>query len=161
MSQKRILMIDDDPSFLEICSAILTEYGCAVDTAKNTADGLEKLVRQRPDLLILDVMMAAMDEGISFATSLKQREGLGRIPIMIISARPDSEKGYKWTIDQDVGWLAAEIFMEKPVMPQDLPHNVSLLLAKARSPAGWRYQVSQSFGNGGISHPLFGKPPIA
>jgi len=131
MSQKRILIIDDDPSFLEICSAILTEYGYAVDTANNTADGLEKLVSRRPDLLILDVMMAAMDEGISFATSLKKRDDTGRIPIMIVSARPDTEKGYKRTIDQDMDWLAADIFMEKPVMPQDLLHNVSLLLGKA------------------------------
>jgi response regulator RpfG family c-di-GMP phosphodiesterase len=72
-----------------------------------------------------------MDEGISFATSLKQREDVGRIPIMIVSARPDAEKGYKRTIDQDMDWLAADIFMEKPVMPRDLLHNVSLLLGKA------------------------------
>jgi len=132
MSQKRILIIDDDPSFLEICSAILMEYGYQVDTAKNTGDGLGKLVSQRPDLLILDVMMAAMDEGIAFATSLKRRDDLGRIPIMIVSARPDTEKGYKRTIDQDMDWLAADIFMEKPVMPQELLHNVRLLLGEKR-----------------------------
>jgi DNA-binding response OmpR family regulator len=131
MSQKKILIVDDDPSFLEICSAILIEYGYAVDTATDTAQGLEKLVSRRPDLLILDVMMAAMDEGIAFATSLKKREDVRRIPIMIVSARPDTEKGYKRTIDQDMDWLAADIFMEKPVMPQDLLHNVRLLLERA------------------------------
>ena len=130
MSQKRILIIDDDPSFLEICSAILIQYGYEVDTATNTGAGLEKLVSRRPDLLILDVMMAAMDEGISFANSLKKREDVGRIPIMIVSARPDTEKGYKRTIDQDMDWLAADIFMEKPVMPQDLLHNVRSLLGE-------------------------------
>jgi CheY-like chemotaxis protein len=130
MSQKRILIIDDDPSFIEICSAILIEYGYAIDTATNTADGLERLVSAQPDLLILDVMMATMDEGISFANSLKAREDVGRIPIMIVSARPDTEKGYKRTIDQDMDWLTADIFMEKPVMPQDLLHNVRLLLGE-------------------------------
>ena len=130
MSQKRILIIDDDPSFLEICSAILIQYGYEVDTATNTGAGLEKLVSRRPHLLILDVMMAAMDEGISFANSLKKREDVGRIPIMIVSARPDTEKGYKRTINQDMDWLAADIFMEKPVMPQDLLHNVRLLLGE-------------------------------
>jgi len=130
MSQKRVLIIDDDPSFLEICSAILIQYGYEVDTATNTGAGLEKLVSRRPDLLILDVMMAAMDEGISFANSLKKREDVGRIPIMIVSARPDTEKGYKRTINQDMDWLAADIFMEKPVMPQDLLHNVRLLLGE-------------------------------
>jgi len=130
MSQKRILIIDDDPSFLEICSAILIQYGYEVDTATNTGSGLEKLVSRRPDLLILDVMMAAMDEGISFANSLKKREDVGRIPIMIVSAKPDTEKGYTRTIDQDMDWLAADIFMEKPVMPQDLLHNVRSLLGE-------------------------------
>jgi len=105
MSQKRILIIDDDPSFLEICSAILIQFGYEVDTATNTGSGLEKLVSRRPDLLILDVMMAAMDEGISFANSLKKREDVGRIPIMIVSAKPDTEKGYTRTIDQDMDGL--------------------------------------------------------
>lgn len=130
MIQKRILIIDDDPSFVEICSAILIEYGYEVDTATNTDEGWKKLSSRGPDLLILDVMMATMDEGIAFATSLKKREDLGHIPIMIVSARPDTEKGYKRTIDQDMDWLAADIFMEKPVMPQDLLHNVRLLLGE-------------------------------
>ena len=67
-------------------------------------------------------------EGITFATSLRKREDLGRIPIMIVSARPDTEKGYKRSIDRDMDWLAADIFMEKPILPQDLLHNVHLLL---------------------------------
>lgn len=128
MSQKKILIIDDDPSFLEICSAILTEYDYQVDTAANTEEGLKKILSQWPDLLLLDIMMATMDEGLNFATALKQRGDLRRLPIMIVSAAPDVEKGYKRTVEQDMDWISADIFMEKPINPQDLLHNVRLLL---------------------------------
>jgi CheY-like chemotaxis protein len=128
MSQKKILIIDDDPSFLEICSAILTEYDYQVDTASNTEEGLKKILSQWPDLLLLDIMMATMDEGLNFATALKQRGDLRRLPIMIVSAAPDVEKGYKRTVEQDMDWISADIFMEKPINPQDLLHNVRLLL---------------------------------
>ena len=128
MNRKKILIIDDDLSFLEICSAILEESDYQVDTASSSKEGLEKLVSQRPDLLLLDIMMAAMDEGLNFATSMKQSEHLSKIPIMIVSAQPDAEKGYQRSIDQEMDWISAEMFMEKPINPQDLLHNVRLLI---------------------------------
>jgi len=128
MSQKKIVIIDDDPGFLEICSAILKEYDYQVHTASNTEEGLKKILSQWPDLLILDIMMATMDEGLNFATTLKQRGDLRRLPIMIVSAQPDVEKGYKRTIEEDMDWIAADMFMEKPINPQDLLRNVRLLL---------------------------------
>ena len=128
MNRKKILIIDDDPSFLEICSAILEESDYQVETASSSKEGLEKLVSQRPDLLLLDIMMATMDEGLNFATSMKQSEHLSKIPIMIVSAQPDAEKGYQRSIDQEMDWISAEMFMEKPINPQDLLHNVRLLI---------------------------------
>ena len=128
MNRKKILIIDDDPSFLEICSAILEESDYQVETASSSKEGLEKLVSQRPDLLLLDIMMATMDEGLNFATSMKQSEHLSKIPIMIVSAQPDAEKGYQRSIDKEMDWISAEMFMEKPLNPQDLLHNVRLLI---------------------------------
>ena len=128
MNRKKILIIDDDPSFLEICSAILEESDYQVETASSSKEGLEKLVSQRPDLLLLDIMMATIDEGLNFATSMKQSEHLSKIPIMIVSAQPDAEKGYQRSIDKEMDWISAEMFMEKPLNPQDLLHNVRLLI---------------------------------
>ena len=128
MIRKKILIVDDDPNFLEICSAILEESDYQVDTASSSQEGLEKLVSERPDLLLLDIMMTTMDEGLTFATSLKQREDLNKIPIMIVSAQPDAEKGYQRSIDKEMDWISAEMFMEKPINPQDLLHNVRLLI---------------------------------
>ena len=128
MNRKKILIIDDDPSFLEICSAILEEYNYQVDTASSSKEGLEKLVSERPDLLLLDIMMATMDEGLNFATSMRQSENLSKIPIMIVSAQPDAEKGYQRSVENEMEWISADMFMEKPINPQDLLHNVRLLI---------------------------------
>jgi CheY-like chemotaxis protein len=128
MSRKKILIIDDDPSFVEICSAILKESDYQVDTASNTKEGLDRLLAERPDLILLDIMMATMDEGLKFATSMKQREDLNKIPIMIVSAQPDAEKGYQRFVDREMDWISAEMFMEKPINPQDLLRNVRMLI---------------------------------
>jgi len=130
MAQNKILLIDDDPSFLEITGAILRRFGFDVSTANNTVDGLKSIESYRPDLLILDIMMATVDEGLQFAVKLKQKEGLNRLPIIIVSAQPDTEKGYARSLDQDMDWIAADIFMEKPIDPQALKHNIELLLTK-------------------------------
>lgn len=130
MSQKSILIIDDDPSFLQISGAILEQAYYLVDTATNTTEGLKKIEQNRPDVLILDINMATIDEGLNFAGELKARRDLRDIPIIIASARPDMEKSYKRTIDQDMDWIAADIFMEKPIDPQELLYNVDLLIKK-------------------------------
>ena len=130
MAQERILLIDDDPSFLEITGAILRRFGYEVLSANNTADGLQYIETEKPDLLILDIMMATIDEGLQFAVKLRQDEALHRLPIIIVSAQPDTEKGYSRSLEDDMDWIAADIFMEKPVDPQALKHNIELLLKK-------------------------------
>lgn len=133
MSEAKIVIIDDDPSFLEITGAILKRFGYDVLTAANTESGLELIEAERPDLLILDIMMATVDEGLDFAVKLRQNEDLRGLPIIIVSAQPGTEKGYTRTIDEDLDWIAADIFMEKPVDPQALHHNIQLLLKKGAS----------------------------
>jgi len=129
-AQDKILLIDDDPSFLEITGAILRRFGYEVLSANNTVDGLNYIETEKPDLLILDIMMATMDEGLQFAVKLRQKEELQRLPIIIVSAQPDTETGYARSLEDDLDWIAADIFMEKPVDPQALKHNIELLLKK-------------------------------
>ena len=133
MSQKKtILVIDDDPEICEALQEILTDYNYNVLAAQDTSTGYQLMEEKRPDLLILDVMMATMDEGLNFAAKIKQKEGVWGIPILIVSARPPVEKGYARTIDQDMDWVNADIFMEKPVEPEDLVKNVQILLKDSR-----------------------------
>jgi len=133
MSGKKIVIIDDDPSFLEITGAILKRFGYEVFTAGNTTDGMALIQEQQPDLLILDIMMATVDEGLNFAVQVRQREELRSLPIIIVSAQPETEKGYRRSLEEDMDWIAADIFMEKPVDPQALHHNIQLLLKKSEN----------------------------
>jgi DNA-binding response OmpR family regulator len=130
-NKKIILVIDDDPEICEAMETILSEYGYQVMTALDTTKGQQFIEKNRPDLLILDIMMATMDEGFHFATELKRKEGPYGMPILIVSARPPLERGYERTIDQDMDWIAADIFMEKPVDMEDLVRNVQILLGEA------------------------------
>ncbi len=126
--KKKILVIDDDPEICQAMDAILSDSGYEVFTATDTDRGEAILNEQRPDLLILDIMMATMHEGLDFATKIKKKEGAYGLPILIVSARPSSERGYGRSLEEDMDWIAADIFMEKPVDPEDLIKNVRLLL---------------------------------
>lgn len=128
MAKEKILIVDDDPEILEALSVILESNGYLVDTALNTGTALEKFRENRPDLLVLDIMMATMDEGFHFARELKKDEGITGVPILVVSASPPFEEGYARSRDEDMDWIAADIFMDKPVNPDDLLHNVRLLL---------------------------------
>jgi DNA-binding response OmpR family regulator len=130
-NKKTILVIDDDPEICEALNEILSHYNYQVLTALDTKSGMRLFEAERPDLLILDIMMATMDEGLEFATKIKRKEGIWGVPILIVSARPPAEKGYKRSIDEDMDWIKADIFMEKPVAPEDLIKNVKILLKEA------------------------------
>jgi len=128
MSAKKIVIIDDDPEICEAMSHILSQNGYQVFTALDTRKGHQLFVDTRPDLLILDIMMETMDEGLNFATEVKKNDGVFGVPILIVSARPPVENGYGRALDEDLDWIHADIFMEKPVEPEELIHNVKLLL---------------------------------
>ena len=128
MSAKKIVIIHDDPEICDAMGEILTDSGYQVFSALDTVSGLQVFKKTRPDLLILDIMMATMDEGLEFASEIRKREGIYGVPILIISAKPPVEKGSERFLDRDLDWIQADIFMEKPIEPEQLIHNVKLLL---------------------------------
>ncbi len=132
-SAKRILVIDDDPEICQAMEAILTDNGYEVLTATDTVRGEALLQERKPDLLILDIMMATMQEGLDFAARIKKKEGPYGLPILIVSGRPASEKGYQRSVEEDLDWIAADVFMEKPVDPEDLLRNVESLVSRRKS----------------------------
>lgn len=130
---KKVLVIDDDPEICQAMEAILGDNGYQVFTATDTVRGEALLHDKKPDLLILDIMMATMQEGLDFAAKIKKKEGPYGLPILIVSGRPASEKGYQRSVEEDLDWIAADIFMEKPVDPEDLLRNVESLLSRSKS----------------------------
>ncbi|MGQ9485667.1 MAG: response regulator [Desulfosoma sp.] len=100
---------------------MLRRFGYKVLTASNTQDGLRLIEEEQPDLLVLDIMMATVDEGLRFAVKLRQDEALRKLPIIIVSAQPESEKGYTRSVDEDLDWIAATFSWKSRSIPRPTP----------------------------------------
>jgi DNA-binding response OmpR family regulator len=120
VSQK-VLVVDDDAFIRRPLEFILRAEGFEPDTAVDGNDCLDKLAQDRPDLIIMDVMMPGRD-GFDVCQLLKRDPALAQIPIILLSARGrehDREKGLA---------LGAADFLTKPYSPSELIRRVRELL---------------------------------
>lgn len=127
MTQKkaRILIIDDDPGLLRMTGIILQKAGYEVITAQSGAQGLKLADKQRPDLIILDIMMPDMN-GFEVCQRLQVNPHTSRAPVLMLSA-----KGKE--IDKVTGFqVGASDYVEKPVGVKELLARVEALLLRAR-----------------------------
>lgn len=127
MAQK-ILIIDDDPEFVEATSSLLETQGYTVDTAPNGKVGLAKARQRAPDIILLDVMMTRDTEGFDVAREISKHDQLKDIPvIMITGVRKEMKLPYGF--EPDDAWLPVKGILEKPVKPDVLLKTVSQCLA--------------------------------
>lgn len=114
----KILLIDDDVDFVDANKTILEKAGYDVVVAYQGDEGLQKSRNEKPDLILLDVIMPVKD-GFSAAEQLKKDPELGKIPVLMLTAF--SSKGPGSGIPVGRGFtLATEDYLEKPITPQDL-----------------------------------------
>lgn len=119
MSQK-ILVADDEPSILDTVSAYLRQESYQVVTAANGREALFQFRHERPDLVILDVMMPEMD-GWSVARAIRKESN---VPLIFLTARVDD-------IDQVTGLeIGADEYVTKPFSPRVLVARVRALLRR-------------------------------
>jgi CheY-like chemotaxis protein/class 3 adenylate cyclase len=106
----RILIIDDDPFNVDFLEQELADLGYATASAQNGAQGLEMVIQEKPDLVLLDIMMPVMD-GFSVLSRLKSDPQTRGIPVVIISALGDMH-----SITKGIE-MGAEDFLPKPFDP--------------------------------------------
>jgi CheY-like chemotaxis protein len=82
---KRVLIIEDDPSLREVIAELLEDVGYEVAQARNGLEGLDEASHHRPDLILLDLMMPAMN-GWQFRAAQKEDAALATIPVIVMSA---------------------------------------------------------------------------
>lgn len=87
---KTILLVDDEPAILETLAGMLTDEGYRCVTATDGKEGLETLAKERPDLVITDVMMPALD-GRDLLRAMRADAQLREIPVIMMSAAPGIE----------------------------------------------------------------------
>jgi len=123
----KILIIDDDPDFVEAMKIILKSDGYDVDAAYDGDEALLKIRNELPDLILLDIMMRSKSEGFSLARIIKQDESLKRIPIIAVSA-VTKETGFKFNPDIDQDFFPVDEYLEKPIESEKLLEVVSKML---------------------------------
>lgn len=120
---KRVLMIDDDPEFVEAISNLLDARGYMVESASNGKDGVVKARDINPDIILLDVMMTTKSEGFDTARAMQEDEKIKNIPIVMITG-VRKEMNLPFGFEPDEEWLPVKAVLEKPVKPELLLKTV-------------------------------------
>ena len=119
---KNILCIEDEPEMIELVRLILNRHGFNVQGADGGKEGLEKVKKDPPDLILLDLMMPDVD-GWEVYQQIKANEKTNHIPIIIVTAKAQN-------IDKVLGLHVAKVddYISKPFGPQALLESVQKVL---------------------------------
>lgn len=116
--EQTILVVDDEAPIRELLRQELTEVGYQVETAENGKEALKQIRHNRPDIIILDVMMPELN-GFDLAAILKNDPKTMNIPILILSIIQDKERGFRIGVDR---------YLTKPVDTERLFSEIEALL---------------------------------
>ena len=125
-TKKTIMVVDDNPDIITIVKTILESKGYDVMSAYSGPELLTRLEGQKPDLIVLDIMMPQMD-GLEVLTRLKGATDTSSIPVILLTAKVQYEDvlgGYK---------LGADYYITKPFTSTQLLNGINLLLGEAKS----------------------------
>lgn len=129
----KILVIDDDPDFRDAVTPVLESALYDVVTASNQEEGKEKIFSDKPDLILLDIMMDSLFDGFSFCHSIKTSDEYKEFqdtPIIFISAVKEKTGSRFQFRGQDQGLVGPDDYIDKPVKPADLLARIERLLKK-------------------------------
>lgn len=122
---KNILCIEDEPEMIELVRLILGRHGFNVQGANGGKEGLEKVKKNPPSLILLDLMMPDVD-GWEVYQQIKADEKTSHIPVIVITAKAQN-------IDKVLGLHIAKVddYISKPFSPQALLESVEKILKNA------------------------------
>ena len=113
----KILIADDDPDFVQILRTILTAEGYEVASAKDGDQALRIMREGGIDLVLLDIMMASVLDGLSVAYEMQKDQALKTVPIIMISSIISSPHASMFPTDE---YIPMDVWITKPVDPADL-----------------------------------------
>lgn len=127
-SKTKILLVDDDKDFVEATKLVLESKPYEIIVAYDGDEGLAKAREEKPDLIILDVIMPVKD-GFSAAEQLKKDSELKTIPVIMLTSFSEKVGETSLSVSQGLA-LDTEDYVDKPVSPQELLKRVERLLKK-------------------------------
>ena len=134
----KILVIDDDPDIITTVRLTLEAEGHEVISAPGGKEGVEMLKNDRPDLIILDVMMDTKTEGFQLALKLRSPDPTSEfaefrsIPILMLTAIHSTTP---LRFEPDLDYLPVELFVDKPIDPDDLIRRADWVLSRKQTKA--------------------------
>lgn len=123
----KILIIDDDKDFQDITRLVLENNGFTVVSAYGPEEGLRMVQSEKPDLLILDVLMPDNYEGFAVARNIREELNLRELPIILLTA-VHGEKKVPYRFAPHEEYLPVDYFFDKPVQPEVLVGKIKELL---------------------------------
>ena len=128
MGKAKILIADDDHDIWDSLQAILENRQYVVVTVADRTEGMEKIKTEKPDLVILDVMMSTWQDGFEMSRELKKNPQYKDIPILMLTGvKEQTGIDFKSTAG-DPTWCPVDGFLEKPIEPNILLAEVEKLL---------------------------------
>ena len=132
MPKGKILVIDDDPDIALATRLVLEKADYIVVEARSSADGLAKVKSEKPDLIVLDVMMESTTAGFQTALTLRSRDPnseykeYSTIPIIMLTSI-HSTTPVRFGPEED--YLPVDVFIDKPIDPEALVAKVNEMLS--------------------------------
>ena len=117
----RVLIVDDDQAIRDVVGDLLELLGCAVHTATNGLEALDRVKQARPDVVLLDYMMPIMD-GQAFGLELRRQPDYSGLPVVLMSASPDA--------DQVCAAIGARACLRKPFDIDELAQVVQTIVGQ-------------------------------
>jgi DNA-binding response OmpR family regulator len=126
----KILIVDDDPDILTAIGAVLEARDYEVVTAPDGEEGLVKLRDEKPNLMILDLLMPKMD-GFAVCKELKdpRRAKYSKIPILILTSVREEASRRRYELETGLA-MDVDDYVEKPIAPYTLLERVEKLLKR-------------------------------
>lgn len=128
MPKAKILVVDDDPDFVEYMRTVLESSDYRVVSAGNSEQGMLALAREKPDLVVLDVIMSSVLDGLSMSQRMAEDPDLKHVPVVMVTSIANTDYLALFPTDESIH---IDAFLTKPIAPAELLRQVDRLLAVA------------------------------
>jgi two-component system phosphate regulon response regulator PhoB len=126
---ERVLVVDDEPDIVALVAYHLAKAGYSVSTATNGPDGLAHARREKPSLIVLDLMLPGLS-GLEVMQKLRADQATSRIAVLMLTARREESERIEGLT------LGADDYLTKPFSPQELVLRVAAILRRLKSGEG-------------------------
>ncbi|MBN1135570.1 MAG: response regulator [Anaerolineae bacterium] len=122
----KVLVVDDDPDFVRVTSKVLERAGHVVESASNGAKALQAVRAAPPDLVLLDIMMSYILDGLDVSREMAQDPALKEIPVIMVTSLTGVKGSEMFPTDE---YAPVDEWLTKPIDPKTLLARIDQVLS--------------------------------